>query len=72
MTSTWRRCRDAAEPLEPYRAYIEVFRHGFPPHGGFAIGLERFVAQLVGAGNVREVASFPRDLHRLPPGALGQ
>jgi nondiscriminating aspartyl-tRNA synthetase len=38
-----------------------------PPHGGFAIGLERFVAQLLGAGNVREVTAFPRDLHRLTP-----
>ncbi len=55
------------EPLEPYRAYIESFRLGFPPHGGFAIGLERFVARMVGATNVREVTAFPRDLHRLTP-----
>jgi nondiscriminating aspartyl-tRNA synthetase len=57
----------AGEPLEPYRSYVETFRHGMPPHGGFAIGLERFVAQLVGAANVREVTAFPRDLHRLTP-----
>nr|WP_232074593.1 amino acid--tRNA ligase-related protein [Phytohabitans suffuscus] len=38
-----------------------------PPHGGFAIGLERFVARLTGAGNVREVTAFPRDRHRLTP-----
>jgi nondiscriminating aspartyl-tRNA synthetase len=38
-----------------------------PPHGGFAIGLERFVARLVGVTNVREVTAFPRDLHRLTP-----
>ena len=38
-----------------------------PPHGGFAIGLERWVAQLVGAANIRETTLFPRDLHRLPP-----
>ncbi len=55
------------EPLEPYRAYIESFRLGFPPHGGFAIGLERLVARLTGAANVREVTAFPRDLHRLAP-----
>lgn len=59
--------RAAGLPVEPYRSYVEAFRHGFPPHGGFAIGLERFVARLVGAANVREVTAFPRDLHRLDP-----
>ncbi|AGL15367.1 aspartate--tRNA(Asn) ligase [Actinoplanes sp. N902-109] len=47
--------------------YLEGFRHGMPPHGGFAIGLERFVARLLKAGNVREVTAFPRDLHRVLP-----
>src|SRR5690606_30588677 len=47
--------------------YLDAFRHGMPPHGGFAIGLERWVAQLTGARNVREVTLFPRDLHRLTP-----
>ncbi|WP_033342210.1 aspartate--tRNA(Asn) ligase [Catenuloplanes japonicus] len=55
------------EPLEPYASYVETFRHGMPPHGGFAIGLERFVSRLTGAANVREVTAFPRDLHRLTP-----
>ncbi len=54
-------------PLEPYASYVEAFRHGIPPHGGFAIGLERWVARLLEAANVREVALFPRDLHRLAP-----
>ncbi|MBM0233908.1 aspartate--tRNA(Asn) ligase [Micromonospora sp. STR1_7] len=55
------------EPVEPYAGYLDAFRHGMPPHGGFAIGLERFVARLLGAANVREVTAFPRDLHRLTP-----
>ncbi|SCF46446.1 aspartate--tRNA(Asn) ligase [Micromonospora mirobrigensis] len=55
------------EPVEPYAGYLDAFRHGMPPHGGFAIGLERFVARLTGAANVREVTAFPRDLHRLTP-----
>ncbi|MEV6281415.1 aspartate--tRNA(Asn) ligase [Kribbella sp. NPDC051770] len=50
-----------------YSSYLQAFRHGMPPHGGFAIGLERFVARLTGAENVREVTLFPRDLHRLTP-----
>jgi nondiscriminating aspartyl-tRNA synthetase len=50
-----------------YSSYLQAFKHGMPPHGGFAIGLERFVARLVGAENIREVTLFPRDLHRLAP-----
>jgi nondiscriminating aspartyl-tRNA synthetase len=38
-----------------------------PPHGGFAIGLERFLMQLAGLGNVREATLFPRDTDRLAP-----
>ena len=53
--------------LDGYETYLEAFRHGMPPHGGFAIGLERFVARLIGARNVREATLFPRDLNRLTP-----
>ena len=52
---------------EPIASYLQAFKFGMPPHGGFAIGLERFVAQLVGASNVRETTLFPRDLSRLTP-----
>jgi nondiscriminating aspartyl-tRNA synthetase len=54
-------------PYEPYASYVEAFRRGLPPHGGFAIGLERWVGRLVEAPNIREVTLFPRDLHRLAP-----
>jgi nondiscriminating aspartyl-tRNA synthetase len=57
----------AGENLEPLEGYLSAFRHGMPPHGGFAIGLERWVARLVGAENVRLVTLFPRDLTRLSP-----
>jgi nondiscriminating aspartyl-tRNA synthetase len=52
---------------EPFQGYLQAFRYGMPPHGGFAIGLERFVARLVGARNVRETTLFPRDRSRLTP-----
>ena len=55
------------EDPAPYAGYLQTFRHGMPPHGGFAIGLERWTARLTGAANVREVTLFPRDLHRLTP-----
>ena len=51
----------------PYDGYLQAFRHGMPPHGGFALGLERWVASLVGAQNIRETTLFPRDLTRLTP-----
>lgn len=59
----------AAREQDPsdYAGYLEVFDYGMPPHGGFAIGLERWVAQLIGAHNIREVTLYPRDLHRLTP-----
>ena len=54
-------------PYAPYASYVEAFRRGIPPHGGFAIGLERFVSRLTESPNIREVTLFPRDLHRLAP-----
>lgn len=59
----------AAKGQDPaaLEGYLEAFKYGMPPHGGFAIGLERWVARLTGAANVREVTLFPRDLHRLFP-----
>jgi len=50
-----------------FESYLEVFRLGMPPHGGFAIGLERLTARLLGLQNVREAATFPRDRNRLTP-----
>jgi nondiscriminating aspartyl-tRNA synthetase len=51
----------------PYEGYLQAFKYGMPPHGGFALGLERWVARLTGASNVRETTLFPRDLTRLSP-----
>ena len=51
----------------PFAGYLQAFRFGMPPHGGFAIGLERFVARLLGIDNLREATLFPRDLTRLNP-----
>jgi nondiscriminating aspartyl-tRNA synthetase len=52
---------------EAYEGYLQAFEYGMPPHGGFALGLERWTARLVGARNVRETTLFPRDLNRLAP-----
>jgi nondiscriminating aspartyl-tRNA synthetase len=52
---------------EPFAGYLQAFQFGMPPHGGFAIGLERWLARLVEAPNIRETTLFPRDLTRLNP-----
>ena len=59
--------RARGEDPATYAAYLQAFEHGMPPHGGFAIGLERWTGRLVEAANVREVTLFPRDLNRLTP-----
>jgi nondiscriminating aspartyl-tRNA synthetase len=57
----------AGQDATLFEGYLETFRHGMPPHGGFAIGLERWVARVTGAANIREVTLFPRDLNRVTP-----
>jgi len=59
--------RARGEDPAAYADYLEAFAHGMPPHGGFAIGLERWTSRLTRAENIREVTLFPRDLHRLTP-----
>ncbi|GBC76211.1 Aspartate--tRNA(Asp/Asn) ligase [bacterium HR07] len=52
---------------ENFAFYLEVFKYGMPPHGGFAIGAERLTMQLLNLSNVREASFFPRDRTRLTP-----
>jgi len=47
--------------------YPQVFRYGCPPHGGFAIGLERLTQKILGLTNVKEASPFPRDRKRISP-----
>lgn len=52
---------------EPFEGYLQAFKYGMPPEGGFAIGSERLLLRLTGADNIRETTLFPRDIHRLAP-----
>jgi aspartyl-tRNA synthetase len=40
--------------------FLEALQMGAPPHGGFALGIERFVALLAGEANIREIIAFPK------------
>jgi aspartyl-tRNA synthetase len=40
--------------------FLDALRMGAPPHGGFALGIERFVALFAGESNIREVIAFPK------------
>jgi nondiscriminating aspartyl-tRNA synthetase len=50
-----------------FEGYLEAFRYGMPPHGGWGFGIDRFVWALAGVSNIREVRLFPRDRYRLEP-----
>jgi len=58
-----------AKNLNPknFKCYIDSFRFGAPPHGGWSIGLERFTQVLLNIENIREACMFPRDRDRLTP-----
>lgn len=45
--------------------FLEAFKYGVPPEGGFAFGAERITMQLLGLKNVREASMFPRDMNRI-------
>ena len=53
--------------LEGLGDYPKIFQYGCPPHGGFAIGLERLTQQILGRTNVKEASLFPRDRRRVRP-----
>ena len=45
--------------------FLEAFRYGVPPEGGFAFGAERMTMQILGLKNIREATMFPRDMNRI-------
>ena len=47
--------------------YLDIFKYGMPPHGGFAFGLERLTMRFLELDNVKEASLFPRDMNRLKP-----
>ena len=51
--------------IENFDFYLQAFKYGMPPEGGFGFGAERMVKQFLGLANVREATIFPRDMERI-------
>jgi nondiscriminating aspartyl-tRNA synthetase len=47
------------------KMFLEAFKYGVPPEGGFSFGAERITMQLLGLKNIREACMFPRDMNRI-------
>src|SRR5271166_5072202 len=54
-------------PREAFDWYIDLRKYGSVPHGGFGMGVERFVAWMCGLEHIRETIAFPRMLYRTRP-----
>ena len=52
---------------EDFEFYLEAFKYGMPPHGGFGLGLERLLMKILNLENIREASMFVRDRTRLTP-----
>src|SRR3989344_5377596 len=48
-----------------FEMYLQAFKYGCPPEGGFSFGLERMTMHMLNLGNVREASLFPRDMERV-------
>lgn len=56
-----------AKGLDPasFSFYLQAFKYGIPPHGGWGMGLERLTAKFCDVKNVKEATLFPRDINRI-------
>lgn len=50
---------------EDVELYLQAFKYGIPPLGGFALGAERMTMHILGLTNIREASMFPRDMERI-------
>ncbi|XP_071689608.1 aspartate--tRNA ligase 2, cytoplasmic-like [Rutidosis leptorrhynchoides] len=61
------RAQECGIDVKTISTYIDSFRYGAPPHGGFGVGLERVVMLFCALDNIRKTSLFPRDPRRLEP-----
>jgi asparaginyl-tRNA synthetase len=61
------RIQEHGLPVAAFQWYLDVRKYGTFPHGGFGMGLERFVAWMTGVAHLRETSAYPRMLNRIYP-----
>lgn len=52
---------------DDFEHYLQIFRFGMPPHGGWGLGVERIVQKILGLRSIKEAILYPRDVKRLTP-----
>ncbi len=57
--------KDKGVDIRGFEMYLQTFKYGLPPEGGFSYGLERMTMKLLNLSNVRESSLFPRDMERV-------
>jgi len=53
--------------IEGMEFYVDVFKHAIPPHGGWGMGSERIIKQILNLDSIKEAVLFPRDVKRIIP-----
>lgn len=59
------KAKERGVDLAKSELYMQAFKYGMPPEGGFSFGSERIVMHTLGLSNVREASPFPRDMERV-------
>ncbi|PHU16969.1 Aspartate--tRNA ligase, cytoplasmic [Capsicum chinense] len=62
-----KRAGECGIDVKTISTYIDSFRYGAPPHGGFGVGLERVVMLFCALNNIRKTSLFPHDPQRIAP-----
>ncbi|PHT61281.1 Aspartate--tRNA ligase, cytoplasmic [Capsicum annuum] len=62
-----KRAGECGIDVKTISTYVDSFRYGAPPHGGFGVGLERVVMLFCALNNIRKTSLFPRDPQRIAP-----
>lgn len=60
-----KKAKERGVDLQKSELYIQAFKYGIPPEGGFSFGSERITMHILGLKNVREASLFPRDMERV-------
>ncbi|MFB6204670.1 MAG: aspartate--tRNA(Asn) ligase [Candidatus Nanohaloarchaea archaeon] len=62
-----RKLKEQGADPENFEFYLEAFKFGMPPHGGYGLGIDRLVKQIADLDNIKEAILFPRTPDRLTP-----